>query len=162
MRLADVPDVRFVNVGAGGGTACDPGIGVLWARPQLEAAVRAGADLAIVAFGTNDVRFLHVTPRDYVACIRALAEVPLLVALVPPILPRAPAGLNHRIRAINVAVRRAFRGEIIDFWSGFRRQGSFDDVVHLNDAAQRRRGIRAVRAVRRYLRRGRRRAHPSP
>ncbi len=60
------PPLAFLNVARGGATVTDPGIDWPWAGVQRDQARSWHADLAIAAFGTNDLRVLHRDPAAVV------------------------------------------------------------------------------------------------
>jgi hypothetical protein len=138
-------------VARGGATVTDPGIDWRWAGVQRDQARAWHADLAIAAFGTNDLRVLRREPAavvdGYLALIEQLAPVPVLIALTPPFVDvdghSAPAvdDLNRRLAAAFPADR------LLDFHTGVDPP-ALDDGVHLRDAAQADRADRATAALR--------------
>lgn len=147
------PRFRVVNRGLGGATATS--VGLLEAATPLAYALENDApDVALLAYGTNDV-VAKVPPKEIAAAIARLVRrllekgVQPLVALVPPIRSDSEAA-NASVRELDAALRAAFPPPwIVDFQQGF---GDADlvDRVHLNDAAQMRRAHIAARALARF------------
>jgi GDSL-like lipase/acylhydrolase family protein len=124
----------IINEGVGGATVC-PQAGWSWSFPQFLHAKAHRADIAIAAFGSNDIFGLSKTPDEIVRCYRDLlalaGSLPVFIALVPPALPLGGDG-DLRIRAVNDALRAAFPSHILmDFYAGFTEE-DFSDVVHFN------------------------------
>ncbi len=119
---------------------------------QLDAAIARDADLAIFAFGTNDVA-AGKSSASIVAEMRALAtratdaEVDVLFATIPPRYDSDT--LRAAIKALNAAIGDAFPAErLIDFWTGFTSEHFLADGVHVNRAGTRKRGVRVVERLR--------------
>jgi hypothetical protein len=112
------------------------------------------ADVAVLAFGTNDLRPITnalATPQQLVAAYQAHARklqaggVPLvLIALTPPTVPPSPASDLPRIDAANALLRRTFAADtLLDFSTGIvpADYGYRDehDGVHIGQSGQRKR-----------------------
>lgn len=143
--------VQFLNLGLGGGAVTDAEA-VPWAAPsQLRAALAAGADVVIAAFGTNDVRRRLESVEKIVSGYRTLcanaAPARCLVALTPPVFP-PHEDRNPAIATLNAALRGAFPpSQVIDFWTGFERGDFSPDGLHLSHQGQEKRASRAVDAL---------------
>lgn len=148
---------RTVNLGRFGASAVDTGVqaaGVsLSASDWVQRAIDAGVDVAVLNYGTNDVR-LRRPPDEIVAALMRHRErlerfgIEVYVATIPLLYPPAPTGPNDAIDAFNAALRAAVpAGRLIDFAAvetveAFRTDGTrvpLRDGLHVNDAAQRRR-----------------------
>jgi lysophospholipase L1-like esterase len=118
---------------------------------QVDALLAAGADVLILAFGTNDLRPLFAqTPRQVVDCYQALAAKAdgrlVLVATTPPMYGSLNAALNPQIDALNQLVRATFP-RVVEFHDGFTVEMFSSDGVHLNETGWRLRTLRAVEAL---------------
>lgn len=164
---ADTPVVTE-NYAVGGSTLCH-----IWENPdiwtyglngdlQVTQALTEGADMLVLAFGTNDVRNMYWTGQtidDIVACyqdahaLAAANSTLVLVALAPPIFPPYAgdvAAANALIDQLNARLRETFQSfEILDFHDGFTAEHFFpNDGLHLNDLGQQLRAARAYAQAR--------------
>jgi lysophospholipase L1-like esterase len=144
---------RVVNRGQGGATASAVGL-LDAAAPLAHALENDTPDVALLAYGTNDV-IAGATSAEIVAATarhaRRLLEagVQPLIALAPP-LRSADAAENAAVVELNAALRAGFPERwIVDFWSGFG-DAQLVDRVHLNDAGQERRARIAAQALARF------------
>jgi len=134
-----------------GQPACNHG-----AIDMAEPLVNDGADIIIVALGTNDINGWGIPPKTVVGCLEDLQAFlgmrQLFVALTPPVNPPVvnAAAKNVLIDDLNTRLRTAFpTASIIDFHDGFTVDLFYPDGVHLNPAGQQLRAERAVAALRR-------------
>jgi lysophospholipase L1-like esterase len=158
--------VEFLNPSASGATVCDPGYELTWAVPQLERALAAGADVVLIALGTNDLAVLFRSPEEVVDCHRAIARllprgVVFLVALPPPGYADH-AWFSPAARDLANRLRAAFAPNVIDFASGFSNDLLDDDGLHMNHAGQALRASRAIEALARAALGGRPHAWRAP
>jgi lysophospholipase L1-like esterase len=135
---------NWVNLAVAGSTAAVDG------PVQIAQAKAAGADLAIIALGTNDIAFHGATPNSLVAslstlCHTAFNNAPYLecvVATIPPIddvIDVAP--YNQAI----IAAAAAAGVTVIDFTTG--DTFNLPDFLHLDDAAEQTNASRVVASV---------------
>jgi lysophospholipase L1-like esterase len=134
---------RVVNRGLGGATATTAASLLDASAPLAHALENDAPDVALLAYGTNDV-LAKVASREIVAAIarharRLQAEgVAPFIALVPPLRSDDVAS-NRAVQELNAGLRQAFPAErILDFFSGFGDE-ALVDRVHQGAAGQARR-----------------------
>ena len=146
------PEWTVRNYGWPGACALRCGLGSTGGT-QLTAAVADGpADVVVVSFGTNDLQFLE--PAAIVEDLGTLATI-ATATLAPTVLlaatpPRWTAERYRReTRTLNSLLRRTFgRPTIVDFDRHVRRSDLFDGL-HVTDAEQAERMVRALDAIER-------------
>lgn len=119
------------------------------ASTQMDAALSAGVDAVVAAFGTNDVFWMRPPSeiRDAYVALRGRAEaagVAFFAATMPPCI-----GCPACTAETNVLLREAFPGRLVDFDTGFTAEHFFADGYHLNQTGQdlwARRAYEALRA----------------
>ena len=148
------PAWTWRNYGAGGGTVCDPGLPWPWAQPQLAQAIAAGCTHVIAAFGTNDILVLAKTRDQIIEGYCALVAAAEAAGLVPLIAttPRCDVpGAQVQIDALNqrlLLLEKNYGWHLVDFDSGDLVDAlALPDLVHVSDAAQTARAMRAVDAL---------------
>jgi lysophospholipase L1-like esterase len=126
---------------------------VLAAAPHIDEMLTLDRpDVAILAFGTNDLR-QGATPQAVVdAYAKAKFRIEAtgarcLIALTPPTHPPQPAAGNDAIRDLNTRLQAAFPGDIVDFWSGMTPADYKEDGLHVNVAGHAKRAASARDAL---------------
>ncbi|MEO1935165.1 MAG: hypothetical protein ABGX04_10335 [Myxococcales bacterium] len=145
------PEFKVTNFPRIGATMTDEPNNDNDAYALLEMAIDADADLAILAFGTNDV--IRRTPAQIVSAMRELdamsgaANMAIWFATVPPRFhPSTPA---NSVEDTNALIAETFGpGQLMDFFSEFS-EDEFQPVnVHVNQKGTRKRGDIAVARLR--------------
>jgi len=144
--------LRFLNYGFPGGVVVPskPRFPVLDADYWLDRALAlAPPSLVIMAFGTNDLR-TGKTPAEVVEGYRKLKErseqagARVLIALAPPMKPKT-IDKSAEVVELNELLRKAFPGEIVDFYTGFDIATDLTpDGLHFTESGQKKRAA-AVR-----------------
>lgn len=145
---------RVVNRGLGGATATREGSLLDASAPLSHVLASDAPDVAILAYGTNDL-LAGVETGAIVAALAShvdrlhAAGVRPLLALVPP-LRSQDVQANHQVQALNRSLQQAFPSSwLIDFWTGFG-DAELVDRVHWNAAGQARRAAAAAEALLRF------------
>lgn len=117
------------------------------ADTQMDAALAAGVDAVLAAFGTNDALWGSAPAgiRDAYLALEARARadgLAFFVATTPPII-----GCPQCTAETNALLRDAFADCLIDFDTGFTATYFIADGVHLNQAGQNLRALRAYEAL---------------
>jgi lysophospholipase L1-like esterase len=117
-----------------------------WGVQRVAEAKTQLADNILVALGTNDIRVLHRTPAEIIACLQAVvaAAAPLrtFIATIPP--DHSATADPVTINQTNALIVTTFpASKVIDFSTGFGPEYFDADGVHLNDAGQQLRALRA-------------------
>jgi hypothetical protein len=153
-RAIDGP-IEWRNFATAGATACDYGLPWhhgIWQRDQ---AVAWGADVLVIALGTND---WHKPAREAMDCLLALVppNVTVFFATIPGVIVGDPPLQTQEEQdfstALNALIRRTIPPtRVIDFDTWMTAAEFGRDGRHVTEASQAPRAAHVLNVLRRYL-----------